>query len=72
MGKLWRYEDFVDVEVWGQVEEEVAAVEDDEVDHTGPVKIGWVLSVVSHKLSLHTFDKDFKCEHIVSNFIVKG
>ncbi len=41
--KLWRYEDFVDVEVWGQVEEEVAAVEDDEVDHTGHVKIGGVL-----------------------------
>jgi len=42
------YEDFVVVEVWGQVEEEVAAVEDDEVDHRGPVKIGGVLWVVSH------------------------
>ncbi len=41
------YEDFVDVEVWGQVEEEVAAVEFDEVDHTGPVKIGGVLWVMS-------------------------
>jgi hypothetical protein len=30
------------------VEEEVAAVEDDEVDHRGPVKIGGVLWVVSH------------------------
>ena len=36
--KLWRYEDFVDVEVWGQVEEEVAAVEDDEIDNTGQSK----------------------------------
>jgi hypothetical protein len=32
------------------VEEEVAAVEDDEVDHRGPVKIGGVLWVVSHKI----------------------
>jgi hypothetical protein len=31
------YADFVDVEVWGQVEE-VVAVEADKVDHTGPVK----------------------------------
>ena len=30
------------------MEEEVAAVEDDEVDHRGPVKIGGVLWVVSH------------------------
>jgi hypothetical protein len=30
MVKLWRYEGFVDVEVWGQVEEEVAAVEVDD------------------------------------------
>jgi len=30
------------------VEEEVAAVEVDEVDHRGPVKIGGVLWVVSH------------------------
>ncbi len=36
MVKLWRYEDFVVVEVWGQVEEEVAAVEVDEVVHKGP------------------------------------
>ncbi len=50
MVKLWIYEDFVVVEVWGQVEEEVAAVEDDEVDHRGPVKIGGVLWVVSHKI----------------------
>jgi hypothetical protein len=34
MVKLWRYEDFVYVEVWGQVEEE-AAVEVDEVVHKG-------------------------------------
>jgi len=47
MVKLWRYEDFVVVEVWGQVEEEVAAVEVDEVDHRGPVKIEGVLWVVS-------------------------
>jgi hypothetical protein len=38
MVKLWRYKDFVDVEVWGQVEEEVAAVEDDEIDNTGQSK----------------------------------
>ncbi len=31
--KLWRYEDFVYVEVWSQVVVEVAAVEDEEVDH---------------------------------------
>ena len=31
------------------MEEEVAAVEDDEVDHRGPVKIGGVLWVVSHR-----------------------
>ena len=30
------------------MEEEVAAVEVDEVDHRGPVKIGGVLWVVSH------------------------
>ena len=30
------------------MEEEVAAVEDDEVDHRGPVKIGGVLWVVGH------------------------
>ncbi len=48
MVKLWRYEDFVDVEVWGQVEEEVAAVEVDEVVHKGPDKKGRVLWVVSH------------------------
>jgi hypothetical protein len=30
------------------VEEEVAAVEVDEVDHRGPVKIGGALWVVSH------------------------
>jgi hypothetical protein len=30
------------------VEEEVAAVEVDEVDHRGPFKIGGVLWVVSH------------------------
>ena len=36
MVKLWIYEDFVVVEVWGQVEEEVAAVEVDEVVHKGP------------------------------------
>jgi hypothetical protein len=30
------------------VEEEVAAVEVDEVDHRGPVKIGGFLWVVSH------------------------
>ena len=36
MVKLWRYEDFVVVEAWGQVEEEVAAVEVDEVVHKGP------------------------------------
>ena len=48
MVKLWIYEDFVVVEVWGQVEEEVAAVEDDEGYHRGPVKIGGVLWVVSH------------------------
>ena len=39
MVKLWRYLDFVVVEVWVQVEEEVAAVEADEVDHTGPDKM---------------------------------
>ena len=49
MVKLWIYEDFVVVEVLGQVEKEVAAVEDDEVDHRGPVKIGGVLWVVSHR-----------------------
>ncbi len=32
------------------MEEEVAAVEDDEVDHRGPVKMGGVLWVVSHRL----------------------
>ncbi len=31
------------------MEEEVAAVEVDEVDHRGPVKIGGVLWVVSHR-----------------------
>ncbi len=50
MVKLWRYEDFVDVEVWGQVEEEVAAVEVDEVVHIGPDKKGRVLWVVCHSL----------------------
>jgi len=42
MVKLWRYKDFVDVEVWGQVEEEVAAVEDDEIDNTGQSGVLWV------------------------------
>jgi hypothetical protein len=32
-------------------EEEVAVVEDDEVDHRGPVKIGGVLWVVSHSFN---------------------
>ena len=32
------------------MEEEVAAVEVDEVDHRGPVKIGGVLWVVSHNI----------------------
>ncbi len=58
MVKLWRYEDFVDAKVWGQLEEEVAAIEDDEVDHTGHAKKGRVLWVVSQKqysFSLHFF-----------------
>ncbi len=38
------------------MEEEVAAVEDDEVDHRGPVKIGGVLWVVSH--SVHDLHSD--------------
>ena len=48
MVKLWIYWDFVVVEVWGQVEEEVAAVEVDDVVHKGPDKKGRVLWVVSH------------------------
>ena len=36
MVKLCKYEDFVDVEDWGHVAEEVAAVEVDEVVHKGP------------------------------------
>ncbi len=75
MVKLWIYEDFVVVEVWGQVEEEVAAVEDDEIDHRGPVKIGGVLWVVSHTFNLplvdffnfiHNFTKPVSSKWLVS------
>jgi hypothetical protein len=55
--KLWRYEDFVDVEVRGQVEE-VAAVEDDEVDHTGYVKIGGVLRGREPQWGTNKFDDE--------------
>jgi hypothetical protein len=46
------------------VEEEVAAVEDDEVDHRGPVKIGGVLWVVSHNVICYDNYFNLSFEHI--------
>ncbi len=49
------------------MEEEVAAVEVDEVDHRGPVKIGGVLWVVSHNTLLLLLSTHYDWEILTTN-----